>query len=311
MSKRRVTNPADFGRVAVLMGGNSAEREVSLKSGGAILEALKKRGVDAYGIDTRDNVFERLGEGFDRVFIALHGRGGEDGVMQGTLQLLGLPYTGSGVLASALGMDKLRTKRMWLGSELPTPEYAVLGPDTDLEGVVARLGLPLIVKPVHEGSSIGMSKVERAGNLAAARDVALGYDSEVIAERWITGKEYTVAVLSDEALPPIRLETPHAFYDYTAKYQSDSTRYHCPSGLSLEAEAELKSLALSAFRAIGAVGWGRIDVMQDAEGRFYLIEANTVPGMTDHSLVPMAAQAADIDFETLVWRVLESSFEER
>lgn len=306
----RVEGPEQFGRVAVLMGGTSAERPVSLKSGSAVLEALRRRGVDAHGIDAGADVLERLGEGYDRVFIALHGRGGEDGVMQGALETLGLPYTGSGVLASALAMDKLRTKAVWRGFGLPTPEYVPLHADTDWDAVVAALGLPIIVKPVHEGSSIGMSKVDRADGLAAAWQAAGEYDSEVIAERWITGAEYTVALLGGEPLPPIRLETPHSFYDYEAKYQSETTRYHCPAGLSAEQEDAIGALARKAFAALGCRGWGRIDFMRDEEGRFWLIEANTIPGMTDHSLVPMAAGAAGIDFDELVWRILGTTLAE-
>jgi len=303
----RTEDPGKFGRVAVLMGGTSAERAVSLKSGAAVLKALGDRGVQAEGIDAGHDVLERLSEGYDRVFIALHGRGGEDGVMQGALETMGLPYTGSGVLASSLAMDKLRTKALWRGFDLPTPEYVRLGADTDWNQIIDRLGLPLIVKPVHEGSSIGMAKVEKAEELEAAWRAAAGYDDEVIAERWITGGEYTVALLNGEPLPAIRLETPRTFYDYEAKYQSETTLYHCPAGLTAVEEQEIGQLAVSAFEALGCRGWGRIDVMRDREGRFWLIEANTIPGMTDHSLVPMAAKAAGIGFEELVWRILEDA----
>lgn len=308
MADRRIDDPRDFGRVALLMGGWSAEREVSLKSGAACLQALADQGVDVHAIDADRDVLARLeAGGFDRVFIALHGRGGEDGVIQGALETLGLPYTGSGVLASALGMDKLRTKRVWLGSGLPTPAFEVLTADSDFGAVVDRLGLPLIVKPAHEGSSIGMTRVESAAQLSGAFAEAAGYDREVFAEQWVTGAEYTVAVLGDRALPSIRLETPRGFYDYEAKYRADTTRYHCPSGLSPDREAALQQLALDAFHAVGASGWGRVDILADANGAFWPIEINTVPGMTDHSLVPMAAKAAGVGFDALVWRILETS----
>jgi D-alanine-D-alanine ligase len=299
---------AEFGKVAVLMGGRSAEREVSLRSGAAVLEGLRRRGVDAHGIDVGAGVLRVLeAGGYDRAFIALHGRGGEDGVIQGALEVLGLPYTGSGVLGSALGMDKLRTKQLWLGSGLPTPEFAVLEDGMDLDGVVDALGLPLMVKPACEGSSIGMTKVTTRSALAPARRLAAGYDRRVFAERWIHGAEYTAAILGREPLPLIRLETPRDFYDYDAKYQAEDTRYICPCGLAPEQERELQGLALRAFEAIGASGWGRVDLLVDADLRPWLIEANTIPGMTDHSLVPMAARAAGIDFEELVWRILETS----
>lgn len=306
----RVDGPELFGRVAILMGGTSAERPVSLKSGSAILDALRRQGVDAHGIDAQADVLQRLADGYDRVFIALHGRGGEDGVIQGALETMGLPYTGSGVLASSLAMDKLRTKALWSGFGLPTPEYTRLGAETDWNAVAEDLQMPVIVKPVHEGSSIGMSKVDHAADLARAWAAAAEYDSEVIAERWITGDEYTVALLDGQPLPAIRLETPHSFYDYEAKYRSDSTRYHCPAGLSEQQEQSIGALARDAFDALGCRGWGRIDFMRDGQGRFWLIEANTIPGMTDHSLMPMAARAAGLDFDQLVWRILETSLSE-
>ncbi len=295
-----------FGKVAVLFGGNSAEREVSLKSGNAVLAALQRGGVDAHGIDAQGDAWlGRLrAEGFERVFIVLHGRGGEDGGLQGALELLGLPYTGSGVLASSLGMDKRRTKQLWIGAGLPTPAFAMAACTTELPAIAERLGLPLMVKPSHEGSSIGISKVHDLSQLEVAYDAAARYDSEVLIEQCIQGAEYTVALLAGEALPPIRLETPNTFYDYQAKYLADSTRYLCPCGLDAAAEAQLKGLAERAFAAVGAKGWGRVDVMADAEGRFWPIEINTVPGMTDHSLVPMAARVAGIDFDTLVLRIL-------
>lgn len=300
-------DPKQFGRVAVLYGGWSAEREVSLKSGRAVLEALRARGVDAHGIDAGRDVVELLKTGgFERAFIVMHGRGGEDGVIQGALELIGLPYTGSGVLASALGMDKLRTKQLWLGAGLPTPAFRVLESMADAEAAARELGLPLMVKPALEGSSIGMSKVRTAADLPAAFAKAAGF-GPVLAEQFIEGGEYTVAILGSRALPPIRLETSHDFYDFEAKYLADDTRYHCPCGLPPEAEAELKSLALAAFRAVGASGWGRVDVMRDGAGRFWLLEINTVPGMTDHSLVPMAARADGMDFGELVLAILATT----
>lgn len=299
--------PADFGKVAVLMGGTSAEREVSLKSGSAVLAALLRRGVNAFGLDAQDPAATLLrlkSEKFDRVFIALHGRGGEDGTLQGALELLGIPYTGSGVLGSALGMDKLRTKRMWQNLGLPTPPFAVLHDESEATRAVAELGLPLMVKPVHEGSSIGISKVKRAEDMITAYRDAAKHDAEVIAEKFITGKEHTAAILDRQTLPLIRLETPREFYDYQAKYIADDTQYHCPCGLAPDQETEFQQMALRAFDAIGASGWGRVDFFVDGAGNPWLIEVNTVPGMTDHSLVPMAARAAGIEFDELVWRIL-------
>ena len=298
---------ARFGKVAVLLGGRAAEREVSLKSGAAVLAALRRQGVDAHALDPDETVLTELhGGGFDRAFIVLHGRGGEDGVIQGALETIGLPYTGSGVLGSALGMDKYRTKLVWEGRGLPTAASVLLTRETDLEQAAA-LGFPLMVKPTHEGSSIGMARVEDPVALAAAWRAAREYDAEVLAERWIQGAEYTCAILAREALPMIRLETPHAFYDYDAKYRADSTRYLCPCGLPTAEEQRLQALALEAFDAAGASGWGRVDLMVDGEGRPFLLEINTVPGMTDHSLVPMAARAAGLDFDALVLRILETS----
>ncbi|MCB1857050.1 MAG: D-alanine--D-alanine ligase [Gammaproteobacteria bacterium] len=300
---------SDFGKVAVLMGGWSAEREVSLDGGGAVLAALLRQGVDAHGIDVGKDVLERLvNEGFDRVFLLLHGRGGEDGVIQGGLEILGLPYTGSRVAASALGMDKYRSKLLWSALGLPIPDYVLIRDSAQLPDAEA-LGFPLMVKPVHEGSSIGMAKVGDAEQLRAAWEKAAGYDTEVMVERWIKGNEYTVAILADEALPVIRLETPHEFYDYDAKYRADSTRYHCPAGLDEGGEQALRDLALRAFRAVGATGWGRVDLMTDRSGQPFLLEVNTAPGMTSHSLVPMAARACGLDFDQLVWRILELSLE--
>lgn len=305
-----MSGTARFGKVAVLFGGTSAEREVSLKSGRAVLEALQRQGVDAHGVDVVDSsVLETLRKGgFARVFIVLHGRGGEDGVIQGALETLGLPYTGSGVLGSALGMDKVRTKQIWLAAGLPTPKFLVLESEGDLARVEPELGFPVMIKPAHEGSSIGMNKVERAADLHAAWKTAMQYDRAVLAECWITGREYTASMLGEQALPLIRLETSHAFYDYQAKYFADDTRYHCPCGLPEADELQLRVLAQRAFRAVGASGWGRVDFMCDHNGEPYLIEVNTVPGMTDHSLVPMAARAAGIDFDALVLRILEQSF---
>lgn len=299
--------PSAFGRVAVLMGGRAAEREVSLKSGKAVLDALLRRGVAAYPIDAQADVLDRLREGgFDRAFIVLHGRGGEDGVMQGALETIDLPYTGSGVLGSALGMDKYRCKLLWRGCGLPTADFALLRSTADLPQAEA-LGFPLMIKPVREGSSIGMAKVDDPAGLAAAWTEAARFDALVIAERWISGPEYTCAILGTEALPLIKLETPRAFYDFEAKYQSDSTRYLCPCGLAPADEARLQDLALEAFHAIGASGWGRVDIMVDQEMGPQLLEINTVPGMTDHSLVPMAARARGLGFDDLVWQILETT----
>lgn len=295
----------DFGRVAVLFGGTSAEREISLKSGQAVLQALQQAGVNAQAFDPAEQDIGDI-KAYDRAFIVLHGRGGEDGTMQGALELLGVPYTGSGVLASALGMDKTRTKQLWLGCGLPTPAYARLTANTDFAQVIAELGLPLMVKPAHEGSSIGMRKVEKAEYLQPAYEFAAKYDSEIIAEKWVTGKEYTIVILGDKALPIIRLQPhqSHGFYDFEAKYNANDTQYLCPCGLSDEDEQALQALAVRAFNMVGATGWGRIDAMRDEQGNFWLLEVNTVPGMTDHSLVPMAAKAAGLSFEQLVLTIL-------
>lgn len=307
-AEQKVKKPEQFGKVAVLMGGTAAEREVSLNSGAAVLAALQAQGVDAHGLDAKDNVMPILHDGgFDRAFIVLHGRMGEDGVMQGALETIGLPYTGSGVLGSALGMDKLRCKQIWQGVGLPTAGFSVVSNESDFETITEQLGLPVIIKPAREGSSIGMAKVMESSQLREAVRVATDLDDCVIAEQWITGAEYTVAILDGEALPAIRLETPNDFYDYEAKYKTNTTQYHCPCGLSAEKEAELKKLAVDAFSLVGASGWGRVDFMADEAGRFYLLEINTVPGMTDHSLVPMAADAAGISFNELVWRILETT----
>lgn len=303
---------AAFGRVAVLFGGKSAEREVSLKSGNAVLSALQGAGVDAFGIDVGDDFLARLlNEKIDRAFIVLHGRGGEDGSMQGLLECAGIPYTGSGILASALAMDKLRTKQVWQSLGLSTPRHAVLASADDCRRAATELGFPLIVKPAHEGSSIGMAKVTDVDALIAAWQDAAVYDSQVLVEQWIHGPEFTIAMLRGEVLPPIALGTTHSFYDYDAKYLANDTQYRVPCGLDADKEAELKALTAKACEAVGTQGWARADVMQDGEGRFWLLEVNTVPGMTDHSLVPMAAQAAGLDFQQLVLAILADSVEAR
>ncbi len=309
-SSRRARSSAEFGRVAVLLGGDSTEREISLLSGNAVLAALKRRGVDAHPFDPRDRAVQSLvSEGFDRAWIALHGPGGEDGLMQGALEWLGIPYTGSGVLASALTMDKLKTKRVVVGAGFAAPEYAVLSSPADLPRALADIGLPLMVKPASQGSSVGITKVKAAAQLEGAFEEAARIDPVVFAERFIAGEEFTVSVLKDRALPSIRIEPATEFYDYDAKYFRNDTKYHCPSGLDDEAEAQLKAAALACFRVTDCAGWGRVDFMREqASGKFYFIEINTVPGMTDHSLVPMAARRAGIDFDELVWRVLETSF---
>jgi D-alanine-D-alanine ligase len=309
---RRATDPTEFGRVAVLMGGDSSEREVSLLSGNAVLAALGRRGVAAAAFDPRERSLLELAEQrIERVWIALHGPGGEDGTVQGALEYLGVPYTGSGVAGSAIGMDKLRSKRLAQAIGVASPAAVVLRGPQDFELAIERLRLPLIVKPVTQGSSVGMTKVESAEALPAAYATAAAVDRSVFAEQWIAGREYTVALLQGEALPLILIATPRGFYDYEAKYFRDDTRYLCPSGLSQPAEQHLQSLALAAFEAAGGEGWGRADFMMDAAGRALLLEVNTVPGMTSHSLVPMAARAAGIDFDELAWRVLETSFVRR
>lgn len=305
---RRIDRAEEFGRVALLLGGTSAERDVSLKSGAAVLKALQARGVDVHPIDAGADVLAQLQRGsFDRVFIMLHGRGGEDGTMQGALELLGLPYTGSGVLASALGMDKWRTKLLWQAAGLPVPACALLDADSDFDAVARQLGLPLFVKPASEGSSVGISKVNAAAELAPAYRAAAQHDALVLAEQFIGGGEYTVAILGEQVLPVVKIEPSGEFYDYEAKYLSDATRYLCPCGLPAAKEAELQALARKAFDVLGCRGWGRIDILLDESGNPFLLEANTLPGMTDHSLVPMAAQAAGMAFDELVWRILEGS----
>lgn len=299
-----------FGQVAVLYGGTSAEREISLRSGNAVINALRETGVAIVPVDIGSDPLRQLHQlRVDRAFIALHGAGGEDGKIQALLEWLNLPYTGSGIAASALCMDKLRTKQLWRGVGLSTPDYRVLSESTDWTATIGALGGIAMVKPCHEGSSIGMAKVNNAADLERAFVNAAKYDSVVLAERYIQGAEYTVAVLDQLALPPIKLETNHQFYDFSAKYQADDTRYICPCGLPEQQEIRLKELALAAFNAVGARGWGRVDIMADAQGEFYLLELNTVPGMTDHSLVPMAAKAAGYSFNELVLAILSQTLE--
>jgi len=299
----------DFGRVALLMGGTAAEREISLNSGNAVYQALLNNKVDVHAIDVKTNVLEALsGTSFDRVFNVIHGRGGEDGVLQSVLETLALPYTGSGVLASALSMDKLRTKLCWRGAGLPTPKWILLQNESDIERCIAELGFPVIVKPAQEGSSLGMSRAETKQELLDAWQAAAQYQCDVYAEAWVKGQEYTVGVLNGEGLPVIRLETPNTFYDFDAKYRANTTLYHCPAGLNDELEAELIRLSIEACAVLGVTGWGRVDVFIDEQGEAQLIEVNTVPGMTDHSLVPMDGKAAGLSFEQLVWRILETSF---
>lgn len=303
-----VSDPKEFGKVAVAMGGYAAEREISLKSGRAVLAALQRQGVDATSVELGRMMLQPiLDRGFDRVFNIVHGRGGEDGVLQGALEAINLPYTGSGVLGSALSMDKRRTKLCWKSAELPTPAWCLLRTDGDVDRCASELGYPMIVKPSLEGSSIGMSKVSSDEELRSAWDLAAESGCEVFAEAWVNGTEYTAGFLGETALPLIRLETPNAFYDYDAKYCATTTQYHCPCGLANDQEQALQQLALRAYRAVGAAGWGRVDLFLDESESPWLIEINTVPGMTDHSLVPMAAKAAGIDFDELVWQILETS----
>lgn len=309
MKALAINDPKQFGRVAVMMGGLAAEREISLRSGAAVYDALKAKGVDAIAVDvTGSPIAALLGQKIDRVFNIIHGRGGEDGVLQGVLDVLSIPYTGSGVMASALTMDKLRTKLCWQGYGLVTPSWCLLENEVDVDDCIEKLGFPVIVKPAQEGSSIGMSKANNRHELLTALTVAEKYNCDVYAEAWVTGKEYTVAVLDGEALPVIRLETPNAFYDYEAKYQATTTQYHCPCDLEQKQEQFLRNLAVTACKVVGVKGWARVDVFIDDLGQYQLIEVNTVPGMTDHSLVPMAARQAGMDFDELVWRILETSF---
>jgi D-alanine-D-alanine ligase len=303
-----VSNASKFGKVAVLLGGKSAEREVSLDSGTAVLEALVRSGVNAEAFDPQERSVTEL-VNYDRAFIVLHGRGGEDGQIQGVMEWLNVPYTGTGVQGSAIGMDKVKTKQVWQGSELPTAPYRIVTKDSDATDIVNALGLPLIIKPVHEGSSIGMSKVEKIEDFAEAIAKATEHDAVVMAEKWITGREYTIVVLNGQALPVIRLEPPQdvAFYDYEAKYNRNDVQYGIPCGLTEAEEQQLKALSLRAFQAVGASGWGRIDAMQDEQGNFWLLEVNTVPGMTSHSLVPKAAAAVGYSFDELCVAILEQT----
>ena len=303
-----MSNASKFGKVAVLLGGKSAERGVSLDSGTAVLEALVRSGVDAEGFDPKERSVTEL-VGYDRAFIVLHGRGGEDGQIQGVLEWLNIPYTGTGVQGSAIGMDKVKTKQVWQGSELPTAPYRIVSKDSDLNEIVDSIGLPFIIKPVHEGSSIGMSKVEKIEDFAEAIAKAAVHDAVVMAEKWITGREFTIVILNGQALPVIRLEPPKdvAFYDYEAKYNRNDVQYGIPCGLTEDEEKRLQALCLRAFQAVGASGWGRIDAMQDENGNFWLLEVNTVPGMTSHSLVPKAAKAVGLDFDQLCVAILEQT----
>ncbi|MGO3385544.1 MAG: D-alanine--D-alanine ligase, partial [Acinetobacter guillouiae] len=306
-----MSNASKFGKVAVLLGGKSAEREVSLDSGKAVLEALLRSGVNAEGFDPQERSVTEL-VGYDRAFIALHGRGGEDGQIQGALEWMNVPYTGTGVQGSAIGMDKVKTKQIWQGSDLPTAPYRIISKDSDLTEVIESLGLPLIIKPVHEGSSVGMSKVEKAEELAAAIEKATVHDAVVMAEKWITGREYTISFLNGLPLPVIRLQPPAdvAFYDYEAKYNRNDVEYGIPCGLSESEEKNLQELCLRAFQAVGASGWGRIDAMLDEQGNFWLLEVNTVPGMTSHSLVPKAAKAVGYSFDELCVAILAQTLTE-
>lgn len=309
-SRIPVRTASEFGRVAVMLGGSSSERAVSLDTGAAVLRALRSRGIDAQAFDPAEkSMQEFISAGFDRVWIALHGPGGEDGALQGLLQWLELPYTGSGVLASSLAMDKVRSKHLFRALDLPTPDFRVVGDHDSARAALAELGLPLILKPAGQGSSVGMSKVLDERELGAALELALSFEGEVLAERCVIGDELTVGVLQGMALPSIRIETPHAFYDYSAKYESERTRYICPGSSSPAQEAQLQELALAAFSSLGCTGWGRVDFMCGADGVPQILEVNTVPGMTSHSLVPMGAKQAGMDFQELCWRILETSFE--
>jgi len=300
----------EFGKVAVLMGGPSSEREISFLSGNAVLGALREKGVDAHAFDPRErSLFDLRRDGYDRVFIALHGRFGEDGTVQGALETLGIPYTGSGVMASALAMDKWRTKLVWLASGIATPRYRMVDATTDWAGVIAELGLPLIVKPVREGSTIGLTRVDAdaGGELARAYAAAAQYDDLVMAEEFVAGTELTASILGERALPLIRIDAPQGNYDYHHKYFSNETRYYCPAGLPEEKEREIRQAALAAFRIVGCSGWGRLDLMLRPDGSFSFLEVNTSPGMTGHSLVPMAAKEAGMSFADLCVEILRGA----
>jgi len=301
-------NPTDFGKVAVLMGGQSAEREISLESGKAVHAALCKTGIDAHAIDFNKNEFHQLmNNDFDRVFIILHGRGGEDGTIQGALESIGIPYTGSNVLGSAIAMDKIRSKAIWRDAGLPTPDVVELNEASDWGGVVGKLKLPIMVKPVSEGSSIGASKVIQADKLSSSWKLANQFDERVMAESWIEGDEYTIPIVGDTVFPMIKLETKRDFYDYQAKYEDDDTKYICPCGLDEKTERSLGELALQACQTLGVSGWSRVDLMIDKAKKVWLIEVNTVPGMTSHSLVPMGAKQTGLSFEQLVVQILATS----
>jgi D-alanine-D-alanine ligase len=305
-------NPASLGKVAVLFGGSSAEREISIRSGSGVLAALQRQGVDAHAFDPAERPMDDLRrEGFERAFIALHGRYGEDGTVQGALELLRIPYTGSGVMACAIAMDKVRTKQIWIAQGLPTPEYRTISAATDWNELASALGLPLIVKPAHEGSTIGLTKVTSVAQLPAAYASAAGYDPSVLAERFVSGRELTVAVLGEgasaRALPVIEIRAPEGNYDYQNKYFTDDTQYLCPAPLPAEVVSEVQALVLAAYRALRCSGWGRADLMLDSANRPWLLEMNTSPGMTDHSLVPMAARAEGVSYDELVLRVLASA----
>ena len=300
----------EFGKVAVLMGGTSAEREISLMSGNAVLAALRRQGIDAHAFDPAEHpLYELKPAGFSHAFIALHGRGGEDGTVQGALETMEIPYTGSGIMASALCLDKWRTKLVWQAAGIPTPKSVLLRSPGDLETAAATLTYPMIVKPVHEGSTIGLTKVESAEALPHAYKLASRHDSQVLAEEFVTGMELTVGILGDRALPVIRIEAPQGNYDYQNKYFSDETRYHCPAGLPDEVENAIRRVALSAFQVLGCHGWGRADLILPPDGSFQFLEMNTVPGMTGHSLVPMAAKVEGLDFDALVLAILETSLD--
>ncbi|MGI9262584.1 MAG: D-alanine--D-alanine ligase [Woeseiaceae bacterium] len=311
-SRYVIDDAADFGRVAVMYGGNSSERAVSLDSGQAVLGALQSRGVDALGWDPAERSLVDLSSaGFDRVWIALHGPGGEDGALQGALQWLNIPYTGSGVMASAIAMDKVRSKQLFMEAGINTPDYALVASVADAKQAAEELGYPMVVKPAGQGSSVGMAIVFDANELSAAATAALEFGTPALAERCIVGAESTVAVLQGVALPSIRIETPRVFYDYRAKYESENTRYHCPGTDNAELEAKYRDMAQEAFAVLGCSGWGRVDFMTGSDGAPQVLEVNTVPGMTSHSLVPMAARESGIDFPELCWRVLETSVTDR
>jgi len=308
--ERVVSTAADFGKVAVLMGGSSAERDISLISGQAVLKALLDMRINAHKVDTANDVSSQLQQGrFDRAFIVLHGRGGEDGEIQGVLSSLSMPFTGSDMTGAVLSMNKMISKQIWLQQGLPTAQFEQVTLNTDVNDIASRIGLPLFIKPVNEGSSIGMSKVNSVAELSQAIALAAEYDAEVIAEQWIDGEEYTVSILKGAALPTIQLKTPNEFYDFEAKYQADTTEYLCPCGLNEQEEQQCQKIAVDAFNSLRMEGWGRVDFMRDKAGQFYLLEANSIPGMTDHSLVPMAAKQVGLSFADLVWQILETSME--